>query len=493
MAQPASSNDVEDLAVPTTDKIATEKDDDEDVNLVDWDGPDDPANPVNWSNMQKWTVIGLVSFNTFNASMASSIFAPGVPQAMQDFHSNSSILFTFVVSVFIVGFIIGPLLLTPASELYGRMPVTHSANIIFLVASILCAVSVNIPMLIVFRLIMGLSGCVPVTLGAGFIADLMPVEKRGMALAIWTFGPLVGPVIGPVIGGYMALGTTWRWTFWLITILGAAATIASFLFMRETYVPIILERKAKALRKSTGGNMRTKYDKGQTLRQLIGAAVTRPLRMLIRSPIVLILSLYISIVYSYLYLLLTTYTEIFEGVYGFNSGEAGLAYLGLGVGFISGQVAIGPFSDRYIKLQRKRRGSVQPEDRLPPLLLGSCLVPIGLFCYGWSAEARTHWIVPIVGTCIFSAGVEFTFFPIQMYLIDAFTIHAASAVAANTVVRSIFGALVPLAGNPLYDTLGLGWGNSLLAFISIAFVPFSLVLLKYGARIRTNPRFQASF
>ncbi|KAE8553969.1 hypothetical protein EYB25_002507 [Talaromyces marneffei] len=424
--------------------------------------------------------------------MASSIFAPGVPQAMQDFHSTSSVLSTFVVSVFIVGFILGPLVLSPASEVYGRLPVTHAANIAFLVASILCAVSVNISMLIVFRLGMGLSGCVPVTLGAGFIADLMPMEKRGMALAIWTFGPLVGPVTGPVIGGYMGLDTGWRWTFWLVSILGGAATLAGFVFMQETYAPTILKQKAKMLRKSTGREMRTKYDKGQTLKQLIASAVTRPLRMLILSPIVLILSIYLSVIYSYSYLLLTTYTEIFEGVYNFNSGEAGLGYLGLGVGFVAGACAVGPFSDWYIKLQRERHGLPQPGDRLPPLLLGSCWVPIGLFCYGWSAQARTHWMVPIVGTGIFGAGVELIFFPIQLYLIDTFTIHAASAVAANTVVRSIFGALIPLAGNPLYNKLGLGWGNSVLAFISIAFAPFSLVLLKFGAPIRTNPRFQAS-
>lgn len=262
--------------------------------------------------------------------------------------------------------------------------------------------------------------------------------------------------------------------------------------MRETYAPVILEVKARRLRKATGGDMRTRYDKGK-LGQLIGSAVTRPIRMLMLSPIVLILSLYLSVVYSYLYLLLTTYTGIFGGVYDFNSGEAGLGYLGLGVGFITGQCAVGPFSDWYIKLQRERRGSAQPEDRLPPLLLGSCLVPIGLFCYGWSAQARTHWMVPIVGTGIFGAGLLFIFSPIQMYIIDASTIHAASAIAANTVVRSIFGAFIPLAGNPLYDKLGLGWGNSLLAFVSIAFAPFSLVLLRIGDRIRTNPCFQANF
>ena len=80
--------------------------------------------------------------------------------------------------------------------------------------------------------------------------------------------------------------------------------------------------------------------------------------------------------------------------------------------------------------------------------------------------------------------------PIQTYLVDAFTIHAASAIAANTIVRSLMGALLPLAGPAMYQTLGLGWGNSLLGFIAMALLPIPVLLTRYGERIRTNPRFQ---
>jgi MFS family permease len=123
--------------------------------------------------------------------MAASIFTPGVPQMLRNFNNTNSQLSTFVVSVYIVGFVIGPLIFSPTSEIYGRLPITHVSNISFLIATIICAVSVDVPMLIVFRLLMGLSGCVPVTLGGGIIADLMPVERRGTALTIWAVGPLL--------------------------------------------------------------------------------------------------------------------------------------------------------------------------------------------------------------------------------------------------------------------------------------------------------------
>ncbi|KAF3404182.1 hypothetical protein DPV78_003383 [Talaromyces pinophilus] len=398
-----------------------------------------------------------------------------------------------LVSVFTIGFIFSPLILSPMSEIYGRLLVTHIANVVFFVASILCAVAVDIQMLIVFRLIMGLSGCVPLTLGGGFVADLMPVEKRGLASIIWTVGPLMtisrqGPVIvinenliiGPVIGGYMALNVGWRWIFWLQTILGGVTMIMCFLLVRETYAPRLLHEKAIRLQKETGRRMRGKFDKGQTPSITITTAISRPTILLMRSPIVGLLSLYVAIVYSYMYLLFTTFTNVFDTQYGFNSGEAGLSYLGLGVGFCLSQVTVMRLSSWYRRQQLEKCGSNKPEDQLLPLILGSIVLPIGLVWYGWSTKAHTHWIVPSMARCSWES----------MYLVDAYTIYAASAIAANTIVRSIFGAVIPLAGSSLYARLGLGWGNALLGFIAVVFAPGSWLLLKYGDRIRTNPRFQ---
>jgi MFS family permease len=122
--------------------------------------------------------------------MASTVFAPGVPQAMADFNSDNAAEGSLLISVYVIGLAIGPLFLPPLSELYGRTIVLNTANITFLIGSILSAVAVNIPMLIVFRFLMGLASVIPVTLGGGYVADLMPPEKRGTALTIWTIGPI---------------------------------------------------------------------------------------------------------------------------------------------------------------------------------------------------------------------------------------------------------------------------------------------------------------
>ncbi|RAH59833.1 caffeine resistance protein 5 [Aspergillus piperis CBS 112811] len=471
---------------------ALESDDpqDKDDLVVDWDGPNDPQNPMNWTTLRKWVIIGLISLSSFNVSMVSTVFAPGVPQVLKEFNVHNPSISSLMISIYVMGSALGPLVLTPLTEISGRLPITHLANVLFALAAVVCAASVNISMLIMARLVMGIASSVPVTVGGGFVADMIPMEKRGTAMTIWTVGPLMGMVTGPIYGGYIVQNIGWRWTIWVEAILGGIIVIASLIFLRETYAPTLLQRKAKRLQKETRRPFRTQYDLDKTIGQIIWISISRPIKFLFLSPIVMIVSLYSSITYSYMYTLFTTFTSVFENVYGFTPGEAGLGYLGLGLGFCSGQVVVGYYSDRYLKKQEKIHGKMKPEDRLPPLVVGCILVPIGLFWYGWAAEYRLHWIVPIAGTFFVGAGIFFVHLVTQVYLIDSYTLYAASAVSAELALRCLFGATIPLAGTPLYDALGLGWGNSLLAFIALLFVPASLFLLKYGERIRTNSKFQ---
>ncbi|KAB8067138.1 major facilitator superfamily domain-containing protein [Aspergillus leporis] len=477
------------VEVVSYDVEADDRSQDEDDNLVHWDGPGDPQNPLNWGDARKWLTIGLISFSSFNVSMVSTIFAPGVPEVLKEFHTDNSSIASLMISIYVMGSAVGPLILTPITEMSGRLPVTHGANILFMVAAIVCASSIDMSMLIVSRLVMGIASSVPVTVGGGFVADMMPMERRGTAMTIWTVGPLLGFVIGPIFGGYMVENIGWRWTIWLEAILGGFIVIASLVFLRETYAPTILRRKAMSFQKVTGRPYRTKFDSEKTAGQMMATSLARPIKFLVLSPIVLIVSLYSAVTYSYMYILFTTFTKVFEQVYNFSPGQAGLGYLGLGLGFCFGQITVGYYSDRHVKKQEKIHGKMKPEHRLPPLVLGCFLVPIGLFWYGWSAEYKLHWVVPIIGTFFVGAGIFYVHLVTQVYLVDSYPLYAASAVSAELALRCIFGATIPLAGTPLYDSLGLGWGNTLLGFIALAFAPTSFFLLKYGESIRTNPKF----
>ena len=148
--------------------------------------------------------------------LASSMLAPAVPQVMTEFNSTNQELASFVVSVYILGYAFGPLAIAPLSELYGRIPVYHICNVLFIVFTVACGLSSNLSMLIGWRFLQGTFGSCPLTIGGGTISDMIIQQRRGGVMAIWAMGPLLGPIIGPVAGGYLAQAKGWRWGFWVI-------------------------------------------------------------------------------------------------------------------------------------------------------------------------------------------------------------------------------------------------------------------------------------
>jgi multidrug resistance protein len=190
----------------------------DDASIVSWNGESDRENPMNWPSWRRWVLINLVGIITLMAGLSSSMFAPGVPALMKEFHSDNSTLASFVVTVFVLGFATGPLLFAPLSELYGRTIVQHTGCIGFVIFSVACALSTSLNMLIGMRLLQGIFAAVPLTNGGAIVADMVRQEKRGFAMAMLTLGVLMGPVIGPVTGGFLAAAKGWRWVFWLISI-----------------------------------------------------------------------------------------------------------------------------------------------------------------------------------------------------------------------------------------------------------------------------------
>lgn len=469
-----------------------------DENIVWWDGPDDPENPLNWPRWKKIAMCGFVSGFTFITPLASSMFAPGVPQIMREFESSSPLLASFVVSVYVLGFAAGPLVFAPLSEIYGRLWVYFISLLLFGIFVVACALAPSLSTLIAFRFLSGVFGACPLTNGAGTITDMIVQEKRGVAMAIFSIGPLLGPIIGPVAGGFLADAEGWRWIFWVLAIAIGVLAIGMVIFMRETYAPALLERKAARLRKETGNELlRSKLDVGLSPRDFFIRSIVRPCKLLIFDPISIIFAIYLAVVYGYLYLMFTSITQVFTLSYGFSASNVGLVFLGLGVGSMLGVVYFSVTSDRNIKKRAAEAEAkaaetgvpsegMKPEYRLAPLPIGAILLPLGFFLYGWTAEYpdKIHWIVPIISHVFIGIAILIIMLSLQMYLVDAYTIYAASALAANTVVRSTAGAVLPLAGLEMYEKLGIGWGNSLLGFISLALVPIPFLILKYGETLR---------
>ncbi|KAF9051365.1 multidrug resistance protein 4 [Panaeolus papilionaceus] len=451
----------------------------------DWEN--DPDNARNWPAVQRWTAMAIVSFYTLLPPLASSMMAPGLPEVASTYNLTNPTIIALTLSVFLISFALGPLIMAPLSEMYGRTWILHIANIFTLAFSLGCAFSPTAGSLIAFRFLSGWSGSAPIAIGGGSVSDLFSERDRASAMAIFSLGPLLGPALGPIAGGFITQTVGIKWVFIVIAIVCGVASLVGIPLLRETYAPVIRLRKA---RRSADPEAAARahpilLQAHGSKTHILWVNLTRPIIMLCRSLICFVLSLYMAFLYGIYYLMFSTFAAFFKNTYGFTPGIGGLTYLGLGVGFIISTVIGAKFSDGvYQKLAQKNGGKGKPEMRIPALFLGALLIPIGLFWYGWSAQAKIHWIMPIIGTGIFGFGT----LPIQLYLVDAFT-YAASATSAASVFRSLLGFAFPLFGQQMFDRLGTGGGNSLLAGLAIVLgIPFPIWIYYKGEEMRArNP------
>ncbi|KAG7095089.1 hypothetical protein E1B28_005876 [Marasmius oreades] len=459
------------------------------VVTIGWDGPDDPQNPRNWSKRDRWTVTLVVSLFTFISPVGSSISSPALPAISRDLHiPPGSILENMTLSIFILAYALGPLIWGPLSELYGRLVILQISNIWFLVFNTLCAFAKTPTQMLVFRFLAGFGGAAPQSIGGGVVGDLWSPEERGMAMSVYSLAPLVGPSTGPLVGGWIALKTRWQWVFWSVSIADALLQVAGFIFLRETYAPHILKRKAQSLRKETGkSNIHSAFEApDRHWSSVMGRGIVKPIVYLATEPIVQVFALYMAVLYGLLYLSLTTFVKVFTLQYGENSGIAGVHYLAIALGStVGGQVGARVLNKIYRILKARNGGVGTPEMRLPLLMVSSMTLPIGLLIYGWTANARTFWLVPDLGVFIYSIGIGANWTCVQTYLVDNYALHAASAIAAVSSFRAFAGFGFPLFADGMYAKLGDGWGNSILALICLVIgCPSPFIFYSYGPRLR---------
>ncbi|KAB8232502.1 major facilitator superfamily domain-containing protein [Aspergillus alliaceus] len=346
---------------------------------------------------------------------------------------------------------VGPIIVGPMSEVVGRRIIYNRANIGFCAFTVGCALTPSLLGLVILRFLQGCSASCSLNNAGGTISDLVPIHRRGLAMTMYSAG--------------------WRWVFWLWLILNGTMGIFCAFTYTETYAPVILKRKVKTLRQKTGNQ--ALYANGQ--RQLpantvLKRAITSPVKMFLFCSVVTGLAVYNAVIYGFTYLLFSTFSVVLEDQYGFNQGRLGMVYLGLTIGFL-------------VSLT-KSRGAAKPEFRLESLVYGAIAILIEFFIYEWTVQYHFDSAVPVVATGIVGFGVMFTFIPFNVYMIDAYTKYAASAITAGNILRSLSAALLPLVGASLYNNLGYGWGNSLLAFVSLALGAMCLLFLKYGEEWR---------
>lgn len=263
----------------------------DDPYVVSWI-PDDPRNPMRIPTLKKVGITIIVSIATLALAVASSAYSGSVDQVMEDLNIGSEVA-TLGLSLFVLGFALGPLFWAPLSEFIGRQypfAVSFGAMTAFLAG---CAGARNVQTLMILRFFAGATGSSPLTNAGGVISDMFPAEQRGLALSLFAAAPFLGPVIGPFIGGFLGMNAGWKWVEGLLAAFSGLLWIMMLCFVPETYAPILLRRRAERLSKITGKVYRTKLDlEGdgrKSVKQVFGSSLLRPWVLLFREPIVLLL------------------------------------------------------------------------------------------------------------------------------------------------------------------------------------------------------------
>lgn len=221
--------------------------------------------------------------------------------------------------------------------------------------------------------------------------------------------------------------------------------------------------------------------------EILKESMVRPTKLILTQPIVQYLALYMGLIYGIIFLMLSTFPDLWTTQYNESIETGGLNYLSLAIGMTAGAQLGGFLLDWSYRYQKKLSKSQTglPEYRVPLLFLSSGLTIIGLFLYGWTAEYHIHWIVPDIGAALFGCGVNVTFTALQSYTIDSYQRYAASAIGVTAIARSLAGFGFPLFAGAMYDDLGWGWGTSVLAFATLGVgIPGAIGLWIYGERLR---------
>ncbi|KAI0995680.1 hypothetical protein K3495_g12500 [Podosphaera aphanis] len=457
----------------------------------DWDAPTNLENPHNWPLWMKVYHTALPALYGFVLTIGTSAYVPAIPLIMYNYNVSREVAL-LPLAFYTFGFTVGPLIYAPISEIYGRRIVYWVSIPLLMLFTAISGASNNITVLIIMRFLSSFSGSGALAVGAGTILDLWDKETQGKAAISFILAPFLGPCLGPLIGAYVISTNeyNWRWSLWIVMIFATPVAITS-VFMQETSKSRIMYLKAEEAIEG-----KVPYRKGDTrlyLRKL-QQALTRPFHMMFFEPLVALLSIYTGFAFAMLFSFFASYNFVFLIVYHFDQRQIGFTFLGILVGFIFAVATFSIFDSTIYRREFNRaHGDPAPEHRLYAAMVGSIMLPIGLFWFAWTPRISIHWIVPVMAGVPFGWGTLAIFISATAYLVDVYKASSsASAIAANGILRYTLGAAFPLFTIQLYTALGIQWAGSIFAFLSLVMMPVPWVFFWKGKLLRAKSSYDTS-
>lgn len=402
--------------------------------------------------------------------------------------------------MFLIGFGLGSLIAGPFSETFGRNAVYIGSLIIYSIWIMAAGLAPNFGAQIVFRFLAGCSASTPLVCAGGSVSDLYDGLEKTWGFPLFAIAGFGGPVLGPVIGAYIGPSPliSWRWTEWIMLITAGLVLTLVFLCMPETFAPLLLQWKAQHLRKITDDHrFQSEHEIVEsTLFTRLKVALTRPFLM-VTEPIIMLMTLYLTVIYIVLFTFLDGYVYIFQDTYGITQGLTNIIFTAMFIGIVMVACLVPIVYHLTVKeLERacaKGEMLFNPEVRLWYAMLGTApAIPLALFWMGWTAYPSVSIWSPIIASTLFGFGIIGIFLSTYMYIIDSYETYAASALTFVALVRYLAAGGMTVAGIPFYENMGVHYTLTILGCIAAVMVPIPYLLYKYGHLVRKKSKYAVS-
>ncbi|KAF7307797.1 MFS transporter [Mycena kentingensis (nom. inval.)] len=448
--------------------------------------PDDPENPRNWSVRKKIIVDIILCVWVLSLTYSSTAYVASIPALVREFHSSLEVSL-LGVSLTVFGLAAGPLIFGPASEVFGRRVVYLIAGLGYSAFSIGVAFAQNTGGILALRFLVGFFGSGSINNVPASIGDFTTLQERLGYSSIYALMAFGGPSLGPLLSAFIQTEAGFRWNLRVIAIFSTVTSILVAL-LPETHGPTLLKWRLQRENKHDAPSMNF----GRTF-EVMKLSILRPVIYLFTEPVVMLVSVYLSVLYGILYGFFEAFTVVYLQIRGMSEESHGLTYISLGLGFLASSLTLATFGQKlYLKAAARdiARGiPIQPEARLSLGYYGAILCPISLFIFAWTAPfPHVHWIAPCIGEFLFSASILFIFTGFIPFLIDCYQMTAASALAAGMASRSLVGGAFPLFTLKMYHALTVQGATSLLAGVACCLAPIPFIFKLYGTRLRERSR-----
>ncbi|SJX63631.1 related to YHK8-putative mediator of drug efflux [Sporisorium reilianum f. sp. reilianum] len=457
-------------------------------------------NPREWSTRKKTRVTLIPGLMVLSFTYLSTAFALSANSLQRQFDTSAEVI-TLGLSLYVLGFALGPLLMGPLAQTNGKRPVYVVSWILFTGCCFVVSESNNLGAILAFRLLSSVAGASALNNVPASYGDMTTPAKYAPYFSCYGFSAFAGPALGGLVGAFVNERAGWRWNLRHQAIFVAVVTVLGVLFVPETDHPRL--KRLHDAKYAVHDDSEATGDKGQAAMSSrlsgslhsLGNAVVRssklPFQWLLTDRVVLVISIYTSLLYAIIYDFFVIIPFAFASIRRFKPESIGLIYIALFIGF---SMAAGNYLFIQSAINKRIRAKsgktmLPPETSLIHAIYGCALAPVGLFLFAWTVPfTNVHWIVPAIGIVLLCAGSMSAFTALIPYLVAYGGPSAPSVLAAAGFCRSALAAALPLFTRQMCRDITVQGATSLLGGLALLLTPLPLLLYIHGGKLREHAR-----